>query len=660
MAKTRKRNVALPTYLDFFGMSRAPFARVSDATLLFHAEQYSLLYGHLSDATERADRILVIYGAEGVGKTTLLNRYTANLDPGTSFATFDETCMDGTQFYRELLRQLGFTDITGTLNELRHISREFLIHRGLAGDPVLLIVDNAHLVSASILEQLQWLSTIVVKRACVISLVLSGNSDLARIMASPAMSLLTFGSHVDFSIRVLAEQETDDYVRHRLRLAGGSESTKLATEARPLIHRFSGGNPRLINRLCNAVLTEALAQKTRVISEVLVRQVADEHEFVPHVLPLQGQGRRKTDREVQPATSDSSIEERISPRESPQQRAVQDFAAEHGMTDVSVEKLLQHVSRLTDELDATRAETQKVLLDVDVRDCDINALLGKIEQQTKDLERADRVRRDDARDIERLKRSLQESEQLSKELRSNLGTEERAARKLKTELNRASRKLEKLELGKTKQQESLRDLKAAQKKVAAEVRRNQRKQDKKISGLQQSVEKLRKQEVGLRARAEKAEKQADKFKQETSPVEEIQDAFESASKKPDAGHVQPAEDTTGTHAIGTSADGDTYVGSIGMIEIFRKGKLDHVVNLQPDVKRLMIGRGEDSELCLRSKFVSRHHALIFLAGHRAYVEDLRSYNGTVVNAKKVSRCKIKPDDRISIGDFELRPRRGSG
>ncbi len=296
--RSREKNVAVPTYLDFFGMSRAPFARVSDATLLFHAEQYSLLYAHLSDATEHADRLLVIRGAEGLGKTTLLNRYTANLDPSFSFATFDQTCLDGTQFYCELLRQLGFTDITGTLTELRHISREFLIHRGLAGDPVLVIIDNAHLVSASILEQLQWLSNVAVKGACVISLVLAGNSDLARIMASPAMSLLKFGTHIDFSIRVFTEQESDDYVRHRLRLAGGSESTKLSTEARPLIHRFSGGSPRLINRLCNAVLTEALAQKTRVISEALVRQVADKHEFVPHVLPLQGQGRRKTDREA--------------------------------------------------------------------------------------------------------------------------------------------------------------------------------------------------------------------------------------------------------------------------------------------------------------------------------------------------------------------------
>lgn len=421
-----------------------------------------------------------------------------------------------------------------------------------------------------------------------------------------------------------------------------------------MIHRFSGGNPKLINRLCNAVLTEALAQETRVISAALVRQVADQHEFVPHVLPLPGEGRRKTDRDIQHAASDSGIQERISPREAPHQQAAQDFAAEHGLTELSIEKLLEQVSRLSDELDATRAEARKVLLDVDIRDVDINALIGKVEQQAIDLEQAARTERDNDKEIKRLKRSLQNSEQLSDELKENLKTEKRAAGKLRTEFARASRKLEKLELRKTKLQESIRNLKAAKKKDAAEVRRNQKKQDKKISDLERSVEKLQAQGDALRATADGL---ADTSNPKADAVDEIQEAIESGPEKLDADPVPLADDTTGTHSSGDPAEPNTYVGSIGAIEIFKNGELDHVVTFQTGVNRLMIGRGNDSELCLQSKFVSRHHALIFLSGHRAYLEDLRSYNGTVVNAKRISRCKIEPDDIITIGDFELRPQR---
>ena len=346
MARALENPEVTPTYLEFFGMNRAPFARVSKATQVFHAEQYSLLYGHLADATERTDHLLIISGANGCGKTTLLNRYIATLDRETSFATFDETCIDATQFYRDLLRQLGFSDLTGTFGELRHIATEFLKHRGLSDDPVLVIIDNAHLVSAAILEQLVCISDIEANDCRVISLVLSGNSDLTRVMDSPAMSLLTFERQTHFSIRVFSEQETDEYVRHRLRLAGGTESAKLTDESRPLIHRFSGGNPSLINRFCDAVLSEARNQDTRVISESLVRSVADEHNFVPHVVPVQEQGRRKSDRESPTDNGSSSVEERISPREAPSQRDVADFVAEPGQSAESVRSLRNEVGRL--------------------------------------------------------------------------------------------------------------------------------------------------------------------------------------------------------------------------------------------------------------------------------------------------------------------------
>ena len=249
MARALENPDAIPTYLEFFGMKRPPFAKLSVPSQLFHSDQYSVLADHLASATEQSDFLLVLCGAEGSGKTTLLNRHILNLDEDVSYASFDDTCTDGTQFYCGLLRQLGFHDIAGKLNELRNIAREFLIHRGIAGDPVLLIVDNAHLVCASVLEQLRWISETAVEDRRVLSVVLAGNSDLPRIMGSPAMRKLKFQRHVDFNIRVYSEQETEDYVRHRLRLSGGADAAKIAHEAHPVIYRFTGGIPDLINRL---------------------------------------------------------------------------------------------------------------------------------------------------------------------------------------------------------------------------------------------------------------------------------------------------------------------------------------------------------------------------------------------------------------------------
>jgi len=201
-----------PTYLDFFGLTRPPFARLSEPSEIFHTEQYSLLMAHLATATAHSDCLVVICGADGSGKTTLLNRYISGLGDDISYATIDETCKGEKEFYCAFLRQLGFNDITGTSRELRRITKEFLVQRGMAGDSVLMIIDNAHLVHASVLEQLRLIAAIKVKNHRVLSVVLAGNTDLVRVMDSPAMSQIKFHSHVHFNIRVYTKAETANYV----------------------------------------------------------------------------------------------------------------------------------------------------------------------------------------------------------------------------------------------------------------------------------------------------------------------------------------------------------------------------------------------------------------------------------------------------------------
>ncbi len=71
--------------------------------------------------------------------------------------------------------------------------------------------------------------------------------------------------------------------------------------------------------------------------------------------------------------------------------------------------------------------------------------------------------------------------------------------------------------------------------------------------------------------------------------------------------------------------------------------------------RIMIGRGEDSELRLNSEFVSRHHALIICTEQGLYIEDLNSFNGTIVNSRTITRCDLRAGDIVMIGDFQIRP-----
>ena len=809
MPKTQENPEAIPAYLEFFGMKRPPFAKLSVPSQLFHSDQYSVLADHLASATEQSDFLLVLCGAEGSGKTTLLNRHIVNLDEDVSYATFDETCANGTQFYCGLLRQLGFHDISGKLNELRNIAREFLIHRGTAGDHVLLIIDNAHLVCASVLEQLRWIAGTKVKDRRVLSVVLAGNSDLVRIMGSPAMQNLRFQRHVDFNIRVYSEQETEDYVRHRLRLSGGADAAKFAHEAHPAIYRFTGGIPVSINRLCNAVLTEACSLATRVVTGDLVRSVAETHKILPHVVPLQGMGRRKTDSSVSLVIPVQQPEERIIARDPPPRPAFESPAPGSAVADVDLKELLNQVSqlsgqlavqtqktetlsntvlddtaeirRLEDALSETRKALQESESAADELTAKADAEIEELERETSELQESAKqlaadlkIANRQAARIDALEKSLQESQDECETLRSDAADsrkELRAAKKATTAAAKAEAKIEKLEREKSELQDeckslrsgtadSRKEMRAAKKattaaaKAEAKIEKLERekselqvsikgltadlkianKQAARIDALEKSLQESQDECETLRSgtadsgkemraakkattAAAKAEAKIEKLEREKSELQvsvkgltaDLKiaskqaariDALEKSLQKSqdECASLRSSADTLTTleesvserdaRIVELKAELDSYVKAntknqpelpdkqaqspraqpmpdtsieqtaraIATIEVLRNGKIDQVMNIAEGPSRIMIGRGDDCELCLESKFVSRHHALIFCNAEGVYIEDLNSSNGTVVNSRKESRCVLHANDNVMIGDFQLRPR----
>ena len=96
--------------------------------------------------------------------------------------------------------------------------------------------------------------------------------------------------------------------------------------------------------------------------------------------------------------------------------------------------------------------------------------------------------------------------------------------------------------------------------------------------------------------------------------------------------------------------------TITELEVVKDGRIQQVMKVADSQSRIMIGRAEDSDLCLDSGFVSRHHALVFCSEQGTYIEDLNSFNGTIVNSGKSSRCELQPGDVVAIGDFQIKPR----
>lgn len=645
MARAQEKPAGEPDYLDHFGLTRPPFAPLSDAGEIHDVEQYGLLSAHLDAAAQDTDHLVVVRGAEGSGKTTLLNRYMGSLGEEAYFATVDQTCENETSFYCSFLQQLGFNGITGKPGELRHIANEFLAHRARAGDTVLLIIDNVQHVRPSVLEQLRLIAATTIKGRRVISVVITGNSNTQRIMESPAMQGVRFREFVDFHIRAYTERETSEYIRHRLGLAGVSVDKIFLPDSYPIIHRFSGGIPGQINRLCDAVLTDAMERKAEKIDGELVRAVAEARQFPPHVIPAHGKRRRKSDVDTarNPVLSEDSVP--IAARAAPADAAAQPPRRESMRVDTN--DLLERLARVSGQIEKLKAEKQKASQEISERDRMIAELTEKLADQSTEATTLARNLHENEAELERLRSTLAEAGQVQQEFGK---AEEKIGRleSLQSGLQQTVAELQKeLEASNQKAGRAVvlqRELEIAGEKMG------------RIETLQRELEAAREECARLQSDAVARVELEATLVEKDSEIERLKAEIAARNPGSTATVSALAESPKASEEPEPKPARSGAGKTVARFDVTRNGKILRTFKRDAVTARCMIGRGEDCEVRLDSKGVSRHHALLIRTKTSVSIEDLKSVNGTYVNYERVTRCELKPDDVIVIGDFQIRVR----
>ncbi len=102
---------------------------------------------------------------------------------------------------------------------------------------------------------------------------------------------------------------------------------------------------------------------------------------------------------------------------------------------------------------------------------------------------------------------------------------------------------------------------------------------------------------------------------------------------------------------GTSHDSAESAGSPKLYLTYNGRTLREI---DVDRPRLLVGRSDHNDLCINSRYVSRHHALFFKRGSTTVLMDLNSTNGTYVNSRRVHNHVLNHDDVISIGNHGIK------
>ena len=270
--------------LEFFELREPPFLLGPDADFLYLSTQHSLAQAYLNYALLNRESIVVITGEPGSGKTLLLNKLCSQIGDHVVAAHISHTQVSPVQFLQVLLLELGFKPFGKRKVELLDMLSRFLLDQHEHGRQVALVIDDAHNLSDKVLEEIRLLADIDAGKGGGMNLILCGQPALLDTLAAPALAPLDQRVRFRFHLAALTQSETHEYIEHRLAVAGARRPDAIfAANTTPMIYRYTGGIPRLVNILCETALLGAFADDCKIITDRVIAKSLEELDWRPFV-----------------------------------------------------------------------------------------------------------------------------------------------------------------------------------------------------------------------------------------------------------------------------------------------------------------------------------------------------------------------------------------
>jgi general secretion pathway protein A len=262
----------------FFNLKDEPFRLTPDPRFLHLANTHGEVLGAVVQAILRRKGFMVVSGPIGAGKTTLLHaalqivsQQSVSQAPIRS-AFIVNPLLAPDEFLETLLMDFEIPcTSTSKPARLNALHKAFIEAQRRGGTSVLL-VDEAHLLSLELFEEIRLLTNVETYHEKLLQVVLCGQPELLPVLQLPRLKPLQQRVAVSCELRPLTFPETQVYIAERLRKAGLQGASPFANQSVKRVHQFSGGIPRLINLLCDASLTVAYAHRKKEIDLAIVEE----------------------------------------------------------------------------------------------------------------------------------------------------------------------------------------------------------------------------------------------------------------------------------------------------------------------------------------------------------------------------------------------------
>ena len=270
------RQFQVPTYTQFFGLSRPLFADgIAADDAVFRSAAVERLFDELAAALARKDSVAVLSGTSGTGKTTIAAEALRTIGTRQAFAFIGQPPLTGHELLEQLLTDFGMEPYRRSRVERLQLWRQFLSEMLATDTRVCLLVENAENLSTEVLQALHTLTKADAGLSPGANVVLTTAGPLELLLTTPEM--LAFNQRVRLrrQIAPLTEQETADYLEFKCRNAGVNSAAVFDDDVPAALCELTGGIIRVINNLTEAALAGACETKSRRVTEAIVLDVAE-------------------------------------------------------------------------------------------------------------------------------------------------------------------------------------------------------------------------------------------------------------------------------------------------------------------------------------------------------------------------------------------------
>lgn len=275
-------------YKAFYHLRQNPFEIAPDPSFLYATRKHNEALAALYYGVKRRKGFVVLTGEVGTGKTLVVRCLLQVLGKtGIAYAYVFNPRLRPTEFLQYIAGDLRLPTAGKSKSELLLDLGSFLIARHQKGLTTVLVVDEAHHLSAEVLEEVRLLTNLETPYAKLLQILLVGQPELDEKLDSIGLRQLKQRIALRSHLGPLDREETCGYVYRRLQLAGnGNPGEIFPLETIAEVHRQSQGIPRLINTLCENALIYGYAWQTHSIPPEIIRDIAADFRLNVESSPL--------------------------------------------------------------------------------------------------------------------------------------------------------------------------------------------------------------------------------------------------------------------------------------------------------------------------------------------------------------------------------------